>query len=141
MRNKSSSLGLMLLFLLGITATALGFLSFKGSEARVLSGVLIGFGSGTAGLAAAKAITERIVRNNPQLKRTIDIEASDERNIQINLIAKAKAFDFGVYLPLPVFLLATLMGAETKIILMLVGAYVMSWVVYLWNLGKLYREM
>lgn len=141
MKSKSYYPNFVLLSLLGIAATALGFIVFAGPEAKVLTGILIGLGSGTAGFAASKAITERLVQNNPQLKRTIDIEANDERDNLINLMAKAKAFDFGVYLPLPVFILATLLGAETKIILMLVGAYVLSWIVYLWNLGKLHREM
>jgi len=139
--SKVQVLGFLFLFVLGVVTVIVGFTVFQQYEVKAVSGVLIGVGAGTAGLAVAQAATNSILARNPQLRHQLEIETKDERNVFINQTAKAKAFDFSIYVPLPVCLLAILMGASTKVILLIVGANVLQWLVYLWNLNKLYQKM
>lgn|SRR5690554_1587040 len=131
----------IVLTLVGLTLVLIGGFVLDSVAAKVVSGIVIGGGAGLAGLSISQIITDIIIAGNPEHKQQIDIEANDERNIQINLMAKAKAFDFSVYLPLPIFLLLILAGTAREIILLLVAVYVLNWSIYLWYLNKFIKKM
>ena len=131
----------IVLTLVGLTLVLIGGFVLDSVAAKVVSGIVIGGGAGLAGLSISQIITDIIIAGNPEHKKQIDIEANDERNIQINLMAKAKAFDFSVYLPLPIFLLLILAGTAREIILLLVAVYVLNWSIYLWYLNKFIKKM
>ncbi len=104
-------------------------------------GVLIGLGAGVFGMSGAQLITQRVMDRNPALNRQINIEQSDERNIQINNHAKAKAFDFLQFLALPFFLVLVLADVRIWVVLLAIVVYLADWAVYLWFLNKSARNL
>jgi hypothetical protein len=104
-------------------------------------GVLVGLGAGLFGMAGAQLITEYVMQRNPGLQRRATIEQSDERNIQINNYAKAKAFEFGTFLALPYFLILVIADVQLWIILLSVALYVAHYAVYLWILSRRMRDV
>ncbi|NLL43358.1 MAG: hypothetical protein GX251_08455 [Firmicutes bacterium] len=105
------------------------------------TGVLIGLGAGLLGVSGAQLITERVMQGNPELKRKVRVEELDERNIQINQYAKAKAFDFFQFLALPFFLVLVVADVPLWIVLLAIAVYVADWAVYLWFLTRRMNEI
>jgi hypothetical protein len=99
-------------------------------------GILIGLGAGIFGMAGGQLITQRVIERNPALTKQINIEQFDERNVQINNYAKAKAFDFLQFFALPFFLIMILADVDLWVVLLAIGFYVADWAVYLWLLNK-----
>lgn len=129
------------LLLLGIVLFCIGGFIIKGEELKSVSGTFIGIGAGLFGMSIAQIIMLRIADKNPSYKRKMDIETKDERNIFIGNKAKAKAFDvmgvvFGVLM-----LIYALINVDLWITLLLVGAYLLVYVVYAVYLYKYTREM
>lgn len=60
---------------------------------RTLPYVCIGIGCGLFGHGMGNVISERAINSYPELKRQLDIEKNDERNVAIANRAKGKAFD------------------------------------------------
>lgn len=100
------------------------------------AGILIGLGTGLLGMAGAQLITQRVIEQSPSRHKKMSIEQSDERNIQINNHAKAKAFDFLQFLALPFFLILILAEVRLWVLLLAIGLYMADWAVYLWLLNK-----
>lgn len=105
------------------------------------AGVMIGLGAGLLGVSGSQLITQRVMQGNPEVERKVSIEEMDERNIQINHYAKAKAFDFFQFLALPFFLLLVAAEVRLWIVLLAIALYVADWVVYLWSLTKRMNEI
>ncbi|HBG00723.1 MAG TPA: hypothetical protein DDW87_04000 [Firmicutes bacterium] len=125
-------IGYILLLLAGVVLVILGAFVIQ----ERWGGVLIGLGAGLFGMSAAQLITQRVMERNPSLKRKIGIEKSDERNVQINNYAKAKAFDFCQFLALPFFLLLVLADVRLWVVLLAIAIYIADFAVYLWFLNK-----
>ena len=100
------------------------------------SGALIGLGAGLFGMSGGQLITQRVIEANPSLKERVSIEEHDERNIQINHYAKAKAFDFVQFLALPFFLLLVLADVRLWVVFLAIALYIVHFAVYLWFLNK-----
>ncbi|MDI9422360.1 MAG: hypothetical protein QM451_09050 [Bacillota bacterium] len=100
------------------------------------SGVLIGLGAGLFGMSGGQLITQRVIEGNPSLKERVSIEEHDERNIQINNYAKAKAFDCFQFLALPFFLLLVLADVRLWVVFLAIALYIVHFAVYLWFLNK-----
>ena len=131
-------LGLLLLagglFLVKSTAAFQGSLS-------ALPYVCIGVGSGLFGHGMGSIISNRAIRNNPELKKRQDIEKNDERNIAIANRAKGKAFDMMTFVFGALMVSFALMEVEMVPLLLLVFAYLLVHGFSIYYRIKLDKEM
>lgn len=116
--------------LLGLLLLATGFYLIKAVGApegvlAVLPYVCIGVGSGLFGHGMGNAISERAIRKDPALKKKLDIEKKDERNIAIANRAKGKAFDMMTFVFGALMVSFALMNVEMAPMLLLVFAYLL----------------
>ena len=139
MKNKAN----YLLILLGVILAALGLTLIKTTVnpqgmLRALPYVCIGLGSGLFGHGMGEVLCDRALRGSPEIKRALEIEQQDERNIAIADRAKGRAFDqmtfiFGA--------LMVSMGVELAAVLLLVFAYLLVQGFALYYRFKFEREM
>lgn len=127
-----SKIQYVLILLLGIALVIVSRLFIQERWA----GVLVGLGAGLFGMSGAQLITQRVMQRNPGLQKKMSIEQSDERNVQINNYAKAKAFEFSTFIALPFFLTLVLADVALPIVLLSIAVYVVDYAVYLWFLNK-----
>lgn len=92
---------------------------------QVLPFICLGVGAGLLGQGAGQLIQRRALRGDTRLARQIEIEATDERNLQLAQRAKAKAFDLMVFVYGALLLIFALMRVDLTAILLLVGAYLL----------------
>lgn len=131
----------VILLAAGVVTFCAGALLMKNGASKELSGALIGVGAGLFGMSAGQLINLIIIAKNPDLKRKTAIEAKDERTIYINNLAKGKVFDaWGAILGI-LLLVFVLMDSSLTFILLLVGAYLCGWVIYLGYMFKYSKEM
>ena len=103
---------------------------------RTLPYVCIGIGCGLFGHGMGNVISERAINSYPELKRQLDIEKNDERNVAIANRAKGKAFVFG-----SLMLSFALMGIDMVAVLLLVFAYLLVHGFALYYRFKFDKEM
>lgn len=127
-----SKIRYVLILLLGIALVIVSRLFIQERWA----GVLVGLGAGLFGMSGAQLITQRVMQRNPGLQKKMSIEQSDERNVQINNYAKAKAFEFSTFIALPFFLILIFADVALPIVLLSIAVYVVDYAVYLWFLNK-----
>ena len=87
--------------------------------------ICIGVGCGLFGHGMGAVISERTIRNNPEIQRQMEIEKNDERNIAVVTRAKGKAFDIMTFVFSALMLLFALMGIDVIAVLLLVFAYLL----------------
>ncbi len=114
--------------LIGLLLTATGLYLVKAiSEPKgimqALPYVLIGIGCGAFGNGTGNIIRAKAIGNRPELKKRIEIEENDERNILISNQAKAKAYDLMIFVFGALLLTFVLMGMDLIPVLLLVFAY------------------
>ena len=107
---------------------------------QVLPYVCIGIGCGVFGHGAGEIAANRAYAKNPQLRKQMEIEKQDERNIAIANQAKAKAYDSMLYVLGAVMIAFALMNVQTTTILLLVGAYLLVVGVNVFYLNKYQKE-
>ena len=90
---------------------------------RALPYVCIGVGCGLFGHGMGDVISERAIRNAPDLKKKLDIEKHDERNIAIANKAKGKGFDMMTFVYGALMLCFALMQIDFAAVLLLVFSY------------------
>lgn len=90
---------------------------------RALPYIFIGIGCGAFGQGMGQIISYRVVKNNPDILKQIEIEKKDERNIAITNYAKAKAYDMMIYVFGALMVCFALMGVEFIEVILLVCAY------------------
>ena len=132
-----SKIRYVLILLLGIALVIVSRLFIQERWA----GVLVGLGAGLFGMSGAQLITQRVMQRNPGLQKKMSIEQSDERNVQINNYAKAKAFEFSTFIALPFFLILVLADVPLSIVLLSIAVYVADYAVYLWFLNKKMKDI
>ena len=92
---------------------------------RALPYICIGIGCGLFGHGMGNVISERAINSYPELKRQLDIEKNDERNVAIANRAKGKAFDMMTFVFGALMLSFALMGIDMVAVLLLVFAYLL----------------
>jgi hypothetical protein len=107
---------------------------------QVLPYLCIGIGCGVFGHGAGEIAANRAYAKNPQLRKQMEIEKQDERNIAIANQAKAKAYDSMLYVLGAVMIAFALMNVQTTTILLLVGAYLLVVGVFIFYLNKYQKE-
>ena len=134
-----------ILAIAGILCFITGLVSLKAiaepqGVLQVLPYVCIGIGCGVFGHGAGEIATNRAYAKNPQLRKQMEIEKQDERNIAIANQAKAKAYDSMLYVLGAVMIAFALMNVQTTTILLLVGAYLLVVGVNVFYLNKYQKE-
>ena len=134
-----------ILAIAGILCFITGLVSLKAiAEPQVVLQVLpyvcIGIGCGVFGHGAGEIAANRAYAKNPQLRKQMEIEKQDERNIAIANQAKAKAYDSMLYVLGAVMIAFALMNVQTTTILLLVGAYLLVVGVFIFYLNKYQKE-
>ena len=113
-------LGIMLLacglILIKLTHTPEGILT-------TLPYICVGIGCGIFGHGIGNIINSRIMYNNPDVKKQMEIEQKDERNIAIQNSAKAKAYDMMIFVFGALIISLALMNVDMMVILILVTSY------------------
>lgn len=92
---------------------------------RVLPFLCLGVGAGLLGQGVGQLLQRKALQCDPELARQQQVEAEDERNIQLAQRAKAKAFDLMVFVFGALLLAFALMQVDLTAILLLVGAYLL----------------
>ena len=85
--------------------------------------ICIGVGCGIFGHGMGNLINSRIMSNRPDIKKQMEIEQKDERNIVIQNQAKAKAYDMMIFVFGALMICFALMNVDLMVILMLVSCY------------------
>ncbi|MFZ5352381.1 MAG: hypothetical protein ACOZCL_06595 [Bacillota bacterium] len=85
--------------------------------------ISVGLGCGIFGHGIGEIISHRLMKNHPDIKKQIEIDKMDERNIVIGNRAKAKAYDIMIYVFSSLMLAFVLMDIDLIVILLLVFAY------------------
>lgn len=89
----------------------------------VLPYILEGVGCGAFGFGMGNIVSRRATPNDPIIKRQMEIETNDERNIAIENRAKTKAFNLMTHVFSALMLTFALMGVDMIVVLLLVFAY------------------
>ena len=134
-----------ILTIAGILCFITGLVSLKAiaepqGVLQVLPYLCIGIGCGVFGHGAGEIAANRAYAKNPQLRKQMEIEKQDERNIAIANQAKAKAYDSMLYVLGAVMIAFALMNVQTTTILLLVGAYLLVVGVFIFYLNKYQKE-
>lgn len=125
-----------LLLAVGFTALALNWFSHVAYAA-----VAIGLGCGFFGHHLGILLQDWAAKKDPALARRTEIEQKDERNIRLNDAAKSRAFDHMSFIHGTVLLVLVLIKKDLTVVLLLVGAYVLSYISMFYYLNKLNKEM
>ena len=107
----------------------------------VLPYVLLGCGCGVFGHGMGSAISRRALEKSPEMRKQMEIDQNDERNIAIRNRAKGKAFDFMIYVFSALMFCFLFMEVELGAILLFVFAYTMVSGSFVYYLVKYEREM
>lgn len=128
MKNKNYVLKNILLSFLGVVLVALGLYIYQKTVGMdktvvVIPYIFIAIGCGILGHFTGNLIQYYSTKNNEELKRQIQIEKNDERNILIAEKSKAKAYDLMIYLFAAMLIIFSLMGADKLQLVVLVAIY------------------
>lgn len=128
MKNKNYVSKNILLSFLGVVLVALGLYIYQKTVGMdktvvVIPYIFIAIGCGIFGHFTGNLIQHYSTKGNEELKRQIEIEKNDERNVLIAEKSKAKAYDLMIYLFAAMLIIFSLMGADKLQILVLVAIY------------------
>lgn len=87
--------------------------------------IFIGVGCGVFGHSIGNAISKRVLKNNPEIQKQIEVDKNDERNVTIYNLAKGKAYDIMLFVFGALIFSFGLMGVDMIVILLLVFAYLL----------------
>jgi hypothetical protein len=90
---------------------------------RALPYVCIGLGCGIFGHGTGEIISQRTIKNHPDIEKQMKIDKQDERNVTIVNNAKAKAYDMMIFVFGALMLTFALMGIDMLAVFLLVFAY------------------
>lgn len=139
LKNLVFALFGLALIVLGILAHMHGVSVEKGIVAMYY--LLIGIGCGIFGHHTGNIISYFSTRNNEELKRQIEIEKNDERNLLIAEKSKSKAYDLMIYLFAAMLIMFSLMGVDKLQIIIVVAIYLSIQIYALYWRSKFERTM
>ena len=139
LKNLVFALFGLALIVLGILAHMHGASVEKGIVAMYY--LLIGIGCGIFGHFTGNIISYFSTRNNEEIRRQIEIEKKDERNIVIAEKAKSKAYDLMIYLFAAMLIMFSLMGVDKLQIIIVVAIYLSIQIYALYWRSKFERTM
>ena len=124
---KETKKGYMISFV-GVILLGVGLYLIKSSiepqgALFALPYVFIGIGCGIFGHGVGNIISNKVLSNSPEIKRQIEINEKDERNVAIANCAKAKAYDMMTFVFGALMISFAIMGVELREVLLLVFAY------------------
>ena len=90
---------------------------------RALPFLLVGFGCGIFGHGLGELLAKKAAESDPETARRMEIDQTDERNVMIGNMAKAKGYDMMTYVFGVLMVAFALMGASWAVILPMVVAY------------------
>lgn len=142
MKNR----GYIILTVIGFALAAAGLWSLKsgtalGGGGYVLPYLCIGAGCGAFGHGMGELIGRRALKHAQDVRRQIEIEQKDERNIAIMNRAKGKAYDAMIYIFGALMVSFALMELEMAVVLLLVFAYLLVVGISIYYRCKYNREM
>ena len=120
-----------------ITGILLAILTDVGVVSYVLIGV--GVGSFTGGFGGL--ISSQMMKKDAAFARKVNIEMTDERNIMVELKAKAGAHDFISWALWPIVILFAALQFDLWVVLLLIGLQVARMVVLFYLMSKHRRTM
>ena len=108
---------------------------------RSLPFLLVGFGCGIFGHGLGDALAKKAADADPEMARRLEIAQTDERNVMIGSLAKAKGYDMMTYVFGALMVAFALMGAEWTVIIAMVVAYLFVHGYAIYFRIKLEKEM
>lgn len=90
---------------------------------RALPFLLVGFGCGIFGHGLGELLAKKAAAVDPETARRMEIDQTDERNVMIGSLAKAKGYDMMTYVFGALMVAFALMNASWTVILPMVIAY------------------
>ncbi|MFP4457430.1 MAG: hypothetical protein ACLFPS_07205 [Clostridia bacterium] len=128
------------LIVVGIIVFAIGIYLSRDAGFSIMSTILITLGALGFGFGIGEIIQNNLIDRNKRLLKTIEKQNNPERLIFLNNQAKASAFDL-LTKAFPIFILVLAITRENlNTLLILIGLYIMIWVIYLLHLNKLYKN-
>lgn len=108
---------------------------------KALPYVFVGVGCGSFGHGMGRIISNRTMKNYPEIKKQVEIDKQDERNIVIGNMAKAKAYDMMIFIFGALMIAFALMGTDMVVIIILACAYLFSIAYGIYYRFKFDKEM
>ena len=108
---------------------------------RALPFLLVGFGCGIFGHGLGDLLAKKAVQSDPAMARQLEIAQTDERNVMIGSLAKAKGYDMMTYVFGALMVAFALMGAPWTVIIPMVIAYLFVHGYAIYFRVKLEKEM
>lgn len=108
---------------------------------RALPFLLVGFGCGIFGHGLGDLLAKKAVQSDPAMARQLEIAQTDERNVMIGSMAKAKGYDMMTYVFGALMVAFALMGAPWTVIIPVVIAYLFVHGYAIYFRVKLEKEM
>lgn len=132
--------------LLGLIMISAGFYLLSTLEdpqgmMRSLPYIAIGLGCGFLGHGSGEWIRRKVMKEQPDLVKRIEIEQQDERNLAIGNRSKAKAYDLMVYVFGALLLAFTLLDVQLAAILLLASSYLLVIAYGIYKRQKYEKEM
>lgn len=129
------------LTLAGLAAMLAGVFWARAVPDAIPAYVCLGLGTGAFGHGVGALIQRAALKDAPDVRRRLEIETNDERNVAIANRAKAKGYDAMVFVFGAVMLVFALMRVDLAAILLLVAAYLAVAGVSLYYRFKYEKEM
>lgn len=144
--KQSKAKNIVLLMLLGIVLVAAGIIGsfvFEKTSRTVTGaiGLCTGVGAGLISMNVAALIIRLYYKKHPDIKKQSDIDLKDERNISINMKAKAKAFDITIKTLIIIPFLLILTNSPLWMILAAIGIYLFGFSVQIYYMIRYNKEM
>lgn len=103
--------------------------------------ILMAVGCGLFGNSTGEMYKEHALKSDPQAKLANDIAEKDERNVQIQVLAKAKAFDVMTFSIAALMFAFAMMSESWRIVISLVVIYLFIHAYSIFWRFKLEKEM
>ena len=138
MKKKSYNVGGLIV---GILLVVISIVLCLTVPDKKVGGICIGLGSGLIGLSCSNLFMLRWYKNHPEELKKARIEATDERNELIRSKAKAKCADILQWFILGVAWVAIFAGLPIWMTMLLIGIYLLKFILDLWLMTKFNKEM